>query len=88
MRKTHRYAARTINEYSQRLPSLDKTNNNKYCNAYGIVSVQHRVKAVTASRAFHVAAPIWKNLSDFVKVADSFNFFKRHLKCHLFDATF
>jgi len=49
----------------------------------------HRVKTVTASRDIRVAAPaIWNNLPNFVKVADSFNVFKHHLKCHLFDAAF
>jgi len=59
--------------------------------------VPHRGKTVMAdntsiksSRAFLVAAAptIWNNLSDFVKVADSFNGFKRRLKFHLFDAAF
>jgi len=52
------------------------------------MTVPHSVKTVrpTASRAFRVAAPtIWNNLPDFVKVADSFNVFKRRLKCHLFN---
>jgi len=54
-----------------------------------LLIVPNRVKTVTASRAFRVAAPtIWNNLPDFVKVADSFNVFKRRLKCHLFDAAF
>jgi len=54
-----------------------------------LMIVPHRVKTVTASRAFRVVAPtVWNNLPDFVKVADSFNVFKRRLKCHLFDAAF
>jgi len=54
-----------------------------------LLIVPHRVTIVKASRAFHVAAPtIWNNLPDFVNVADSLNVFKRHLKCHLFDAAF
>jgi len=41
-----------------------------------LLIVPHRVKAVTASRAFRVAAPtIWNNLPDFVEVDDSFNVF-------------
>jgi len=52
-----------------------------------LLIVPHRVKTVTASRAIRVAAPtIWSSLHDFVKVADSFNVFKRCLKYHLFDA--
>jgi len=54
-----------------------------------LLIVPHRVMTVTASRAFLVAAlTIWYNLHDFVKVADSFNVFKRLLKCHLFEAVF
>jgi len=54
-----------------------------------LLIVPQRVKTVTASRAFRVAAPtIWNNLPDYVKVADSFNVLKRRLKCHLFDAAF
>ena len=57
--------------------------------SHNLLIVPNRVKTVTASRAFRVAAPtIWNNLPDFVKVADSFNVFKRRLKCHLFDAAF
>jgi len=42
-----------------------------------------------ATHAFPVAAlTIWNNLPDFVKVADSFNVFKRRLKFHLFDTAF
>jgi hypothetical protein len=54
-----------------------------------LLIVPNRVKTVTASRAFHVAAPtIWNNLHDFVKATDSFNVFERLLKCHLFDTAF
>ena len=54
-----------------------------------LLIVPNRVKTVTASRAFRVAAPtIWNTLPDFVKVSDSFYVFKRRLKCHLFDAAF
>ena len=46
--------------------------------SHNLLIVPNRVKTVTASRAFRVAAPtIWNNLPDFVKVADSFNVFKR-----------
>ena len=41
-----------------------------------LLVVPNRVKTVTASRAFRVAAPtIWNNLPDSVEVADSFNVF-------------
>jgi len=52
--------------------------------------VPNSVKTVTASYAFSVAAPtIWNNLPVTVKTADSYNVFKRRLKCHLFaDAAF
>jgi len=54
-----------------------------------LLLVPHRVKTGTPSPAFRVAAPIiWNNLPDFVKLADSPNFFKRRLKCLLFDAAF
>jgi len=54
-----------------------------------LLILRHRVKTVTATRAFRVAAPTISNsLPDFVKVADSFSVFKRRLKCHLFDAAF
>jgi len=43
-----------------------------------LLIVPHHVKTVTVSRAFRIAAPtILNNLPDFVKVADSFNVFKR-----------
>jgi len=62
------------------------------CSTYlssDLLIVPHRVKTVTASRAFCVAVPtIWNNLPDFSKVADSFNVVRRRLKCHLFDAVF
>ena len=54
-----------------------------------LLVVPNRVKTVTSSRAFSVAAPtIWNHLPDTCKTADSFNVFKRRLKCHLFDAAF
>ena len=54
-----------------------------------LLVVPNRVKTVTASRAFSVAAPtIWNILPIAVKTADSFNVFKRRLKCHLFDTAF
>jgi len=54
-----------------------------------LLIVPHRAKTDTASRTFRVAAPtIWNNLPDFVEVADSFDVFKRRLKCHLSDAVF
>jgi len=57
--------------------------------SYDLLIVPHRVKTVTASRAFRVAAPtIWNNVPDFVKVEDSFNVFKRRLKCYLFNVAF
>ena len=57
--------------------------------SYNLLVVPNRVKTVTSSRAFRVAAPtIWNNLPDSVKVADSFNVFKRRLKCHLFNEAF
>ena len=54
-----------------------------------LLVVPNRVETVTASRTFRVAAPtIWNNLPNSVKVADSFNVFKRRLKCHLFNEAF
>ena len=62
-----------------------------------LLGVPNRVKTVTASFAFRVAACIsvacsvaciLNNLPYFVKVADSFNIFKRRLKCNLFDEAF
>jgi hypothetical protein len=54
-----------------------------------LLVVPNRVKTVTASRAFSVAAStIWNNLPVTVKTAESFNVFNRRLKCHLFYAVF
>ena len=54
-----------------------------------LLAVPNRVRTVTASRAFSVAAPtIWKILHIAVKTTDSFNVFKHRLKCHLFDTRF
>ena len=54
-----------------------------------LLAVPSRVKTVTASRAFSVAAPtVWNILPVAVKTADSFSIFKRRLKCHLFDTAF
>ena len=54
-----------------------------------LLLVPKRVKTVTASGTFGVVAPtIWNNLPMTVKTAESFNVFKRSLKCHLFDAAF
>ena len=51
-----------------------------------LLVVPNCVKTVTASHTFRVAAPtIWNNLPDSVKVADSFNVFKRRLKSRLFN---
>jgi len=54
-----------------------------------LLVVPHRVKTITASRAFRVAAlTIWNSLPNVVRVSDSFNVVKRRLKYHLFDAAF
>jgi hypothetical protein len=54
-----------------------------------LLVVPNRIKTVTASRAFSVAAPtIWNNLPITVKTADSFNVFKNRPKRHLFDVAF
>jgi hypothetical protein len=54
-----------------------------------LLAVPNRVKTVTASRTFRMAAPtVWNNLPESVKAVDSFIVFKRRLKCFLFDAAF
>jgi len=59
------------------------------CSSSDLLIVLHRVKTVTASRAFRVTAPtICNNLPDFLKVAALFNICKHRLKSHLFDAAF
>ena len=50
-----------------------------------LLVIPHRVKSVTASRAFCVAAPtVWNALPQNVKSADSIAVFKKRLKSHLF----